>query len=226
MNLVHEIEVYLCYCENQKKLSALSLKAYSIDLKQFESYVSGATDGALSKTTLSGYMQELHQKYTPRSVKRKLASLRAFFNYLEFEEILDMNPIRKIRMKFQEPKQLPKTIPLRSIEQLLMIAHNEETSKSTEYGTFVALRNKAMLEMLFATGVRVSELCSLKKSDINLDDGIIHIFGKGAKERIIQIGNAEVITSLRKYHEYNKSETDFFLSIACPLVSRNSLYAS
>jgi len=226
MNLEHEINIYLQHCEHQKKLSALSIKAYSIDLKQFTTYALCATSDVLSKTTLTGYMQDLHQKYTPRTVKRKLASIRAFLNYLEFEEILNINPIRKIRTKFQEPKQLPKTIPLRSIEQLLAVAHNEELLTSSEYGTFIALRNKAMLEMLFATGIRVSELCSLKTNDINLEDGVIHIFGKGAKERIIQIGNSEVINSLQKYHEANKSNSDFFLSTDCLPAFQNNPFAS
>jgi len=213
MNLGNEILSYLENCKHQKKLSELSLKAYSIDLKQFLAYFKYSSEQTLSKLAVSGYIQELHQKYMPQTVRRKIASLRAFLNYLEFEEILEMNPIRKIRTKFQEPKQLPKTIPLRFIEQILATAHNEQCSSTTAYETFVALRDKAMLETLFATGIRVSELCSIKTSDINLEDGTVHIIGKGKKERIIQIGNPEVIKALRKYHEANKSGSDFFLSI-------------
>jgi len=212
MNLHKEITTYLHYCKYQKKLSALSIKAYAIDLQQFKEYVNTALGQAFSKTTLSGYMQELHQKYTARTAKRKLASLRAFLNYLEFEEILEMNPIRKIRTKFQEPKNLPKTIPFRFIEQILTTAKGEQELATTNFGTFVALRDRAMLEMLFATGMRVSELCSIKKNDINLEDGTVHIMGKGKKERIIQIGNSEVISSLLQYHKSNNfNDSDFFL---------------
>jgi len=222
MNIHHEVIVYLNYCKNHKKLSSLSIKAYTIDLRQFITYLGDITETALSKSAISGYIQELHQKYPSKTVKRKIASLRAFLNYLEFEEILDVNPMRKIKTRFQEPKQLPKTIPLQRIEKLLSIARKEQDLATTEYGTFVALRDRAILETLFATGVRVSELCSLKTDDINLDDGTIRILGKGAKERIIQIGNAEVIESLKKYQRSNKYKSDFFLSIGYPFAYRSS----
>ena len=212
MNLQKEIVAYLHYCEFQKKLSALSIKAYTIDLQQFNEYVSVTSENAFTKETLSGYMKELHKKYAARTTKRKLASLRAFLNYLEFEEILDTNPIRKIRTKFQEPKELPKTISLRFIEQLLIAAKGEQKLATTDFGVFVALRDRTILEMLFATGMRVSELCSLKTSDINLEDGTVRIMGKGTRERIIQIGNAEVINSLLHYHKSNLNPSDFFFA--------------
>jgi integrase/recombinase XerD len=213
MNLQKEIESYLYYCKYQKKLSDLSIKAYTIDLQQFMEHVGIVSGATLSKTTLSSYMQELHQKYAAGTAKRKLASIRAFFNYLEFEEILEINPIRKIRTKFQEPKTLPKTIPFRFIEQLLTAVKEERGLATTDYRNFVALRDRAMLEMLFATGMRVSELCSLKTRDINLDDGTVRIMGKGTKERVIQIGNNEVINSLLQYRKSNLSSSDFFFYI-------------
>jgi len=103
-----EIKIYLHYCKYQKKLSPLSIKAYSIDLEQFIKFYKSFSEQGLTKKMVSGYIQELHRKHTPRTAKRKLASLRAFLNYLEFEEILELNPIRKIRTKFQEFKKLPK----------------------------------------------------------------------------------------------------------------------
>lgn len=211
MNIQQEVTNYLHYCKFQKKLSTLSTKAYTIDLQQFMEYFSSTTEKNITKTVLCGYMQELHKKYTAKSAKRKLASLRAFLNYLEFEEILDTNPIRKIRTKFQEPKNLPKTVPLRFIEQLLATAKDEQDLSNTDFGNFVALRDRAILEVLFATGMRVSELCSLRKSDISLDEGTIRIMGKGSKERIIQIGNSEVMNSLLQYNKSNLSDSNFFL---------------
>ena len=212
MDIQREIEQYLHCCKHQKKLSALSVKAYTIDLAQFNRYFLASPEKVLSKTVVSGYIQELHQKYQPRTAKRKLASLRVFLNYLEFEEILDENPIHKIKTKFQEPKNLPKTIPLRSIELLLVTALSEQSHAKTSHGKFVVLRDRAILETLFATGMRVSELCSLKMSDVDLDDGTIRILGKGTKERIIQIGNKDVINSLREYQKAKIRQSDFFLS--------------
>ena len=226
MNLQKEIADYLKHCEYQKKLSGLSLKAYSIDLGQFIGSINCTSVQMLTKTAICDYIQGLHQNYRPKTVKRKLASLRAFLNHLEFEEILEVNPIRKIKTKFQEPRELPKTIPLRIIEQLLNAAHEEKETATTQYGSFAALRDKALLETLFATGMRVSELCSLKTSDINLDEGIINIMGKGTKERIVQIGNKEVLNSLKQYRDANKSGSTFFLSIGWQPEYPNSRYGS
>jgi integrase/recombinase XerD len=155
-----------------------------------------------------------------------MASLRAFFNYLEFEEILDTNPMRKIKTRFQEPKQLPKTIPLRLIEQLLAAAIKEHERATTPFGLASVLRDRAMLETLFATGMRVSELCSLKKDDINLDDGTIKIMGKGTKERIIQIENSDVIKSLRQYQSANTNNSAFFLQTGWAHAIQNNLFVS
>lgn len=211
MDIQREIASYLNYCEYQKKLSAKTIKAYSIDLKQFMCHLSDITGQCLTKPAVSQYFVKLHQKYTPRTVKRKVASLRAFLNHLEYEEILDINPIRKMKTKFQESKVLPKTISLKLIEQLLTTVHQEIELAKTTYGAFISLRDAAILEMLFATGMRVSELCSLRTGDINLDDGTVHIMGKGAKERIVQIGNIEVLAVLQKYRNANKYQSDFFL---------------
>jgi integrase/recombinase XerD len=212
MEIQNEIKGYLHFCKYQKKLSALSLKAYTIDLRQFAEFCATSSEQTTSKIILTGFIQELHRKYLPRTVKRKMASLRAFFNYLEFEEILDTNPMRKIKTRFQEPKQLPKTIPLRLIEKLLSTAVKEHEAAKTPYGIISTLRDRAMLETLFATGMRVSELCSLKPTDINLEDGTIHIMGKGTKERIIQIENGDVINSLLRY-QATASSKSFFLRI-------------
>jgi len=214
MNLQKEINEYLSHCKYQKKLSPLTLKAYEIDLKQLSHFCNTTHSHSLSKPTILSFIQELHQKYLPRTAKRKIASLRAFLNHLEFEEIIEANPMRRIKTKFQEPKQLPKTIPLRIIQQMLLTAHTEYTTAATPHNITTTLRDRAILETLFATGVRVSELCSLKKDDVNLEDGTIHIVGKGTKERIIQVENNDVIKSLRQYHTTNSGNSSFFLPIA------------
>ena len=220
MNLQTEIAAYLQNCEYHKKLSPKSIKAYGIDLRQFNEYMCSIREQVVTKANILGYIKELHQDHKPRTVKRKVASLRAFLNHLEFEETIDINPIHKIRTKFQEPNDLPKTIPLNAIKQILLVAHEERANATTKYKSFATLRDVALLETLFATGVRISELCSLKVSDVNLEDGAIRIQGKGSKERIVQIGNNEVIDVLRQYREAVSSTADFFLSIGCHPVSQ------
>jgi len=200
MDMKQEIKGYLHFCEFQKKLSQKSIKAYSIDLRQFATHLDGLENkDDTMKSKICSYISELHATFSPKTAKRKLASLRAFFNYLEFEDIIDANPLRKIRTRFQEPRILPKTIPLKTIGQLLSAAHKEHAVASTTYGKFATLRDVAIMELLFATGMRVSELCSLKTEDVDLENGCIRIIGKGSKERVIQIGNKDVLSILLKY---------------------------
>ncbi len=195
------IENYLTYCEYQKKLNSKSIKAYAIDLEQFRQRV--ISENIPIKPEISKYIAYLHKTYMPRTAKRKIAAIRAFFNYLDFEEIIIENPMKKIKTKFQIPQILPRTIPLTIIESVLRIAYQELKQARTAYALSAALRNAAMLELLFATGLRVSELCSLNAEYIDLNNGSILIMGKGAKERVLQIGNPEVISVLRHYAEEN-----------------------
>ena len=195
------IDGYLTYCEHQKKLSKKTIKAYAIDLEQFRQH--SENGNVPSKSDISAYIMHLHKAFMPRTVKRKIASIRAFMNYLEFEEIILENPMKKIRSKFQIPHILPRTIPLIIIESILRTTYQELKQAKTPYGISAALRNTAIIELLFATGLRVSELCSLNLEHIDLHNGSVLIMGKGAKERILQIGNHDVLSVLRRYAEEN-----------------------
>lgn len=190
---------YLDYCQYQKNLSPKTLKAYKIDLSQFlqDSFQS---DQFLNKGHLSEYVTQLHKAYEPKTVKRKIATLKAFYNWLEFEEFITENPFLKMNLKFHEPRILPKTINLDGITILLKTAYQELSKEAiTSCKIKSCLRDVAVLELLFASGMRVSELCSLNAEDINLASGRIRIYGKGSKERFITVNNEEVLTALRDY---------------------------
>lgn len=189
---------YLEFCKYQKNLNSKTLKAYNIDFQQFINYMRG-TDGELNKINLSNYITILHKTYKPKTIKRKVACLKAFCNYLEYDEIIEKNPFSKMKTKFQEPMLLPRTIPLATIEAILSAAYQEINMKKTAFHIKTVLRDIAVLELLFATGIRVSELCSLPIDDINLDDKFIRIYGKGSKERIVQIVNSDVLLALIDY---------------------------
>ena len=192
------ITQYLLHCKFQKGLSEKTLKAYKIDLKQFSVFVG---EQVFSKELLQDYVTILFKQYKIKSVKRKIASLKSFFNYLEYEEILVTNPFKKLRIKLHEPFILPRTIPLNTIDLLLKYAYQRKTLAITVYQYRTCLRDIAVLELLFATGMRISELCSIKPDCINLEDGTIKIYGKGAKERSLQIGNTDVLAAVREYGE-------------------------
>lgn len=193
------IDSYLDYCANQKRLDSKTLKAYRIDLEQFVTSISVSQVSEIDVAVLENYISSLHHKYKAKTVKRKLASLKALFHYFEYRDILDKNPFNKIHLKFREPITLPRVIPLHTIEALLSAIYRQCSEAPTLYQQKNALRDAAVIEMLFATGIRISELCSLRKEDINLQEQSILIYGKGAKERRLQIGNADVIHTLKNY---------------------------
>ncbi|MDR1002553.1 MAG: tyrosine-type recombinase/integrase [Oscillospiraceae bacterium] len=197
-NLKDQISDYLNYCKYQKKLNEKTLKAYRIDLLQFCRY-SNMEINPLTKICITSYIQKLHINYKPKTVKRKIACIRAFLNYLEFEEKIDNNPINKIRLEFKEPVVLPKSLSLKTIQKLLQTAYSTLKNAQSEYSKKIALRDVVILEFLFATGLRVSELCSLTSENINLRDGSVKVRGKGARERIVFIANVETLKLLRQY---------------------------
>lgn len=104
-----------------------------------------------------------------------------------------------MEIKFREPVILPKTISLRTIETFLSTIYHQYKNAQTEYQRKNALRDAAVIETLFATGIRISELCSLRPKDVDLQDNCILIYGKGSKERKLQIGNEDVTCILQKY---------------------------
>lgn len=196
---------YLNYCKVHKNLDLKTIKAYRIDLEQFLSIIP-VNELPVNKETLMLYLSKIHEMYQPRTVKRKIASVKALFHYLECEEIIENNPFNKIDLTFRQPKRLPKTIPANIIQTFLSALYKEKTNAKTMYQQKCIIRDIAVMELLFATGMRISELCSLKQENLDLENKTVLIFGKGAKERMLQIGNAEVIAALTTYKMYFSAE--------------------
>ncbi|MDR1271857.1 MAG: tyrosine-type recombinase/integrase, partial [Clostridiales Family XIII bacterium] len=206
MDLARAINQYLDYCQFQKRLSGKTVKAYKIDLMQFTAFVADCGE-PFHKEKISQYVRDLHLMYKPKTVKRKIASVRAFINYLEFEEMIDSNPVRKMRLGFREPVALPKSLSLKTVRKLFSTANMLLSAESTKFRRGIRLRNMAVLELLFATGLRVSELCSLHSADVNLQNGMVKVWGKGSRERIVFVGNAEVLAVLREYERAQARDT-------------------
>ena len=206
MNTLNDyITEYLEYCEYRKRLDSKTLKAYKTDLKQYNTYSCDLHE-CLSRNTVDIFITELHKQYKPKTVKRKIASLKAFFHYMEYKDLLEENPFTKLDVHFREAKLLPKTIPFHSIQKFLSVLYEQKKQAASEYQLRCSIRDIAVIELLFATGMRISELCSLKPSDIDLESNTVLIYGKGAKERILQIGNPEVISALILYQDTFKED--------------------
>ncbi len=205
-NLQTHIENYLEYCRVQKRLDEKTRKAYRIDLRQFTEQITVTEISEITSTILELHMEKLHQQYAPKTVKRKFASLKAFFHYLEYKDIISRNPFRKLQIKFREPITLPKTIPLNTIETLLNTIYKQYCHAPSSYKKRNALRDIAVIELLFTTGIRISELCTISYQNVDLQNRLILVKGKGSKERYIHICDHHVTAVLDQYYSEHQKE--------------------
>mgnify|MGYP000231366084 FL=1 len=200
MRLEDKLAAYLEYCEYRKELDRKTLKAYRIDLRQYFEYI--CVDEP-DKEKIEEYVTNLHKSYKQKTVKRKIASIKAFYNYLEETEIIAESPFRKIKVKFKETVTLPRIIPREEIEKLLNHMYqclNENDKASRKF----MLRDVAVIEVFFATGARVYEISNIRDDSINLNTGLIRLMGKGGKERYVQISNTSILEVLKKYYDENE----------------------
>jgi len=192
------LEQYFEDCEKGRGLSAHSLKAYKTDLKQFQKEMDDFKK-EIDKESLKEFIRLLHYTYKPKSAKRKLASVKAFFRYLVFEDIIESNPFEKIRVDYREPKTLPKTIERRTISAIYKLIEKDLENSKTQYQRTLNLRNLLVINMLISTGMRVSELCSIKLENVNLRNRTILIEGKGKKERMLHISSTDTVQLIDSY---------------------------
>ena len=201
MRLQDKLVSYLEYCTYRKELDQKTVKAYRIDLNQYFTFVACEEP---DKEKIEEYITELHKKYKQKTVKRKIASVKAYYSYLEENELIKESPFRKIKVKFKETLILPRIIPREEIEHLLNHMYGcLQQASETVYK--YCLRDVAVIELFFATGARVYEISNIRAENVNLNTGLIQLMGKGAKERYVQIGSTSVLNILRKYYAENRA---------------------
>ena len=188
--LTSSITDFLNFCRIEKGLATNSLEAYEADLQRYNQYFSlhlseNHTD------TVAQYLSSLYRSgLSSRSIARHLASLRNFYSFQLREGKIASDPTEHVRT----PKQwqtIPKFLNLNQIEKLLQAP---DPARPT------GLRDRAMLELLYATGLRVSELCRVGISDLNLEMGVLRATGKGNKQRVVPVGRSAV-AAVRQYLE-------------------------
>ena len=174
--LIHEFSDYL---RIEKRNSPNTISAYRSDLIRFSSVLSGKTVESVTTANIRGFLISLrNQGMSASSIARNLSSIKSFFKYLCQDKQLKNNPA----IILESPKhwrKLPDVITHEDVDKLL---------KGPDLNSKLGLRDKAMLEILYASGLRVSELVSLKVSQLNLEVGYLRTLGKGSKERIVPIG--------------------------------------
>jgi len=190
------IEQFLDAIWMERGLSENTLSAYRTDIKKFVTWLMRLSNNSLSDTLINAkrniivsYLSDLEkQNISARSRARLLSSLRRFYAYLLREKRIEIDPVALI----DAPKlgrSLPKTLTENDVESLLM-APNTSTS--------LGLRDRVLFEVLYATGLRVSELVSMQVTQINLQQGVLRVTGKGNKERLVPLGE-EAVNWLEKY---------------------------
>ena len=208
--LVKALENYFEDCKFRKRLNNKTIKAYKIDLNQFFETVNNLDDEVKEINEYIYFLNKKNSKH--KTVKRKLASVKAFYSYLEYEEIIEYSPFNKVRTKIKEPHVLPKTIQKENIEKIIQYLFDSVSTAKTDFQKKISIRNIAIIGLLFSTGIRISELCNIKVADINFNEKALKIFGKGSKERILYIGNETVVEFCKKYKQLNENvdENDYF----------------
>lgn len=185
---LEHLTFYLDQCEN-KRLSHHTIKAYRIDLKQFYVFM---IHKDMNKKEISCYIHYLNEHFKLKTVKRKLASLLAFFEEMVYQEVFQENPMDKIRYRIQEEKKLPRIIQYHQLQHIF--------SQLNQQHHAFKKRDRAVIELLMSTGIRVCELCAIKHEDLYLEDKYLIIYGKNAKERVIFLGE-DVYQALKEYQE-------------------------
>jgi integrase/recombinase XerD len=213
-----EIESFLNYLAVEKGFSGNTVEAYRNDLEQLAQFAQGELNrqgrmpswANFSREEMLSYMLNLKERnYAPTTIARKVAAARSFFGFLKAEGLIRADPTENMSSP-SVGKQLPKPISIGEVRRLL--------EQPTKLNTLEAKRDKAMLELLYASGMRISELVSLNLEDVNTEEGFVRCFGKGHKERLVPIHDQaaravkEYIEETRPKLAHHKDEVALFLN--------------
>lgn len=206
--LKSSIQDYLSYIQSEKNYSAHTFAAYKKDLFSLSDFLKSEQKGKITpdlirRKDVQNYLIHLSQKgFDPASIQRKLSTLRSFFKYLQRRLKVKANPASSLEAP-KRKKRLPRALSWPQVKSLLEPSLYQKEKEG--------LRDRAILELLYNTGLRLSEISSLRKGDIDFKTGEIKVLGKGNKERIVPIGEnaAKILTG---YLDSKNSKDDFIFS--------------
>lgn len=181
-----QIEEYLAYLSVERGLAQNTLDAYGRDLRAYARFLQQHSVNSFCNTekeAVRAYLEQLHNLGRASStISRNLAAIKSFYHFLVEEDVLEDDPTVHLDSP-KVTKRLPRVLNLSEVEALL----NQPSLEDAH-----SIRDKAMLEVIYATGIRVSELVSLNLLDINLEAGYLRCLGKGSKERIVPLGSVAI----------------------------------
>ena len=203
------IDRYLAHIEHNRNFSQQTLRAYRNDLHQYLAFLHAegcGSFGDVNRLLLRKFLAfQKKQAYSKTTIARKFVSIRSFYKFLCREGVLEFNPVEGIRTPKQS-KTLPEFMSVTDVEKLLNTPDSNMTSGA---------RDTAIMEVLYSTGMRVSELAGLDVSDVDFTDGVVKVKGKGKKERLLPIGS-HALNAVQMY--IDKRNADALVRIA----SRNT----
>lgn len=218
------IEQFIRYFSGEKNASPHTCRCYQRDLREFENFLmtqsptmspSGNPEfGKVDRMVIRKYLSVLHRKNKKSSMARKISTLRSFFRYLVREKLVSSNPAKAVATPKVE-KPLPTTLTVDEAFRLM-----ESPDKAAKRGSDTAaqeriLRDRAIMELLYSSGLRVGELVGLNLKHLDVQLGIVRVMGKGRKERIVPFGNeaAEALNAYLTIRRDPEAETPLFVNL-------------
>jgi tyrosine recombinase XerC len=190
-NLNKHITDFILYAEQEKGYSVHTITSYSNDLNRFDLFMKSYTNNPkwtvdkIDRQTIRHFLgKEFEEDFSSRTVARRLATIKSFCKYIHKNDVIKTNPSTNVKTP-KTPKTLPVYIREKSIEDLM---------NSPKADTMIGIRDRALLELFYSTGMRLSELVNLNLGDFNSDQQCVRVFGKGKKERLIPYGNRAKIS--------------------------------
>ena len=216
--MIREIEDYINYLKIERQLSINTIDSYKRDLEDFYKFT-GKSYKFITKDDVIKYLGYLNNKINPRSINRHIVSIKNYFKFLEKNNSIKTNPCDEIT-GLKTPKKLPKVLSEDDVNKLLDIKLDDAFS----------YRNKAMLELMYSSGLRVSELLNLEVNNIDFNMNLVRVFGKGSKERIVPIDDIatkyldEYINGYRNTLLKNKESDILFLNSRGDKLTRQGFF--
>ena len=204
----NEVQRFILYLQLEKNASQHTISSYSADIASFlafaEQYHFDGSFQAVDHLLIRSYLADMKKsEYSRRTIARRIAALRSLFRFLCRESLLEVNPFSTVHTPKLE-KRLPEILDETELTELFTLSRQ----------TALGLRDLAILELLYATGTRVSELVGLKLHDLDFDSRFILVYGKGSKERIVPVGR-KAISALKAYLDRSRPQLVARLTDGC-----------
>ena len=204
----------MVWAKVERNLSVPTLKAYRGDLKLLSCHLGSLELSVVTTDHLRAFIESMEDRrsYQDSTIRRRIATLKVFFGFLEDEHFVLDSPARRLRGRYSIVKRLPKVLSMREVRRLLKASHAQAHGQSNaeedsrgrnqvDAESLERLRDLAILEILFSTGIRIGELVALDLNDLNFKERTLRILGKGRRERVVFVSSDESLRAVKDYYD-------------------------